>query len=64
MHGSTAGSISRVLEQLILCAAFNRATVVLAIVVGALAHLSMPAISGLVSKNSEPHEQVKSSAIY
>lgn len=58
-----AGSISRVAEQIVLCAALKRGTVLVAVFMGALAHLSMPAISGLVSKNSELHEQARLAAL-
>ena len=54
-----AGCLSRIAEQLVLCIALDRTTVTVGVVIGALAHLTMPAISSLISKNSEQYEQAR-----
>ena len=44
---------------MVLCIALDRATVTVGVVIGSLAHLTMPAISSLISKNSEQYEQAR-----
>lgn len=53
-----SGSISRAVEQLIMCWATNKVMVIVGVVFGAFAALLMPASCALLSKHTPPWEQV------
>ena len=53
-----AGSLSRAIEQVIMCWAVSKAMVLVGIVFGSVAALLMPASCSLLSKHTPPWEQV------
>ena len=55
---SIAGILARMTEQLVLCAAWSKALVIIAIFFGSIATLMMPVSISLLSKNTTAYEQV------
>ena len=55
---SSAGIAARFVEQVVLCIAWSRAVVIIAVCFGAIATLMMPVSIALLSKNVAIYEQV------